>query len=204
MAIAPEIAERRHNWRQPCTSRPDCTCARCCLCHLCLFDRRSSSIYRGMQSRLAAKVWKSGARQGQVRREKRDLPYTLDQFQAWLRCILEDQPRCEYCHDSIDIMSISPDHAIPLTRDGSLGLPNLRGCCASCNPLKGSLLPGEFRALLSGLKTFSEAGRSDVLRRLRGAAVHFHSKTKMPAAKQAAPAHRDSTTAVLAFPPMRR
>jgi hypothetical protein len=34
--------------------------------------------------------------------------------------------------------------------------------------------------------------------------VHFHSKTKTPAAKQAAPAHRDSTTAVLAFPPMRR
>jgi 5-methylcytosine-specific restriction endonuclease McrA len=157
-----------------------------------------------MQSRLAEKKWKTGAREGKVRREKRDLPYSLDQFRAWLRCTIEDQPRCEYCHEPIDIMSISPDHAIPLTRDGSLELANLRGACGSCNTLKGSLLPGEFRALLAGLKSFTEAGRADVLRRLRGAVVHFHSKTKTPAAKQAAPAHRDSTKAVLAFPPMRR
>lgn len=195
---------RRHNYRQSCTKRKDCDCADCCLCRVCLFLRRSGSLYRGMQSRLKERKWKSGKRTGEVRVEKRPLPYTLEQFRAWLTCVLEDTPRCEYCQTPLNIMNISPDHATPITRGGSLALANLRGACRDCNSVKGSLLPGEFRALMSGLKTFTEDGRADVLRRLRGAAVHLHKPKGKPAARLAAPAGRDSTTAMIAFPPMSR
>lgn len=197
-----EVIERRHNWRQPCTKRADCDCSECCLCRECLFDRRSASMYRGMKSRLREKKWKSGKREGQVRIEARPIPYSIDQFRAWLRCVLEDTPRCEYCEEPIDIMTISPDHATPMNRGGSLELANLRGACERCNTLKGSLLPGEFKALLAGLKTFTEDGRKDIIRRLMGAAVHFHRPKaggKPPKQVEARP----PTDGVLAFPPLR-
>jgi hypothetical protein len=170
------MTDRRHNYGQKCTKRKDCDCRDCCLCRSCLFDRRSGSLYRGMQSRFAAKKWQSGERAGEIRRPKRDLPFSLDQFRAWLRVILEDEPNCEYCGQPIDIMTISPDHAKPVSRGGSLALANLRPCCKDDNALKGELLPGEYKALLAGLKTFTDAGRKDVLSRLRGSSVHIFPK----------------------------
>jgi hypothetical protein len=152
-----------------------------------------------MRSRLKEKVWKSGKRAGQVRVEKREMPFTLEQFRRWLEVTLEDEPHCVYCGDPINIMTISPDHAVPMSRGGSLALANLRGCCGPDNATKGNLLPGEYKALIAGLKTFSEAGRNDVLRRLRGAAVHFHHKAK-PAATVAP---KQPVEGTLAFPPSR-
>jgi 5-methylcytosine-specific restriction endonuclease McrA len=156
-----------------CTKKAGCNCAKHCVAYACLFARRSASIYRGLQSRMAAKKWQSGARKGEIRREKITIPYTLDEFRAWLRVTLEDQPVCEYCTVSINIMNISPDHAKPLKRGGTLERRNLRGVCDICNRTKGELLPGEYRALMAGLATFTEAGRNDVLKRLRGAHLHF-------------------------------
>lgn len=167
-----------HNKGQRCDGFSDCRCPKCCLCRECLFFRRSASIFSGLQSRLKERKWKSGAREGKVRVEKRELPFDLAQFRAWLTVVLEDTPFCEYCGNAIDILTISPDHAIPMTRGGSLGLANLRGCCGPCNKMKGSLLPGEFKSLLKGLATFSEAGRNDVMKRLRGGILHFGSKKK--------------------------
>jgi 5-methylcytosine-specific restriction endonuclease McrA len=135
-------------------------------------------MYRGMQSRFGEKKWKSGKREGAVRREKMEIPFSLEEFRAWLTCVLEDSPFCEYCQRPLTIMNISPDHAKPVSRQGSLDRANLRGCCDDCNRLKGELLPGEFRALLKGLATFTEAGRNDVLKRLRGAHLHFGDSRK--------------------------
>lgn len=109
---------------------------------------------------------------------KIETPYTLDQFKAWLRVVLEDSPICEYCKSAISLTTISPDHAKPISRGGSLQLANLRGACRTCNQIKGALLPGEFLALLAGLRTFTEAGRNDVIKRLKGGILHFGNKPK--------------------------
>lgn len=65
-----------------------------------------------------------------------------------------------------------------MTRGGSLALANLRGACSPCNAAKGSLLPGEYKTLLKGLESFTEAGRNDVMKRLRGGILHFGNQRK--------------------------
>lgn len=181
----------QHNFRQRCTDNPDCDCSRCCMCYTCVFDRRSYSIFSGMQSRLKEKKWKSGVREGKTRIAKRELPFTLEQFRAWLRVVLEDTPYCEYCHQSININTISPDHAIPVKRGGSLEIKNLRPCDSDCNTLKGSLLPGEFKAFLGLLAQFPQAAREDICRRMKGGMKHFR-----PTGKKDGP----KATNVLAIP----
>lgn len=172
----------QHNRGQHCTKAPNCQCPKHCLCRECIFDRRSRTLYDGLRGRLAAKKWKTGERAGTIRKEKIEIPYTLEQFRSWLRVVLEDTPRCDYCLVAIDILTISPDHAKPIKRGGSLNLANLRECCDVCNRTKGELLPGEFKALMKGLKTFTEHGRNDVLKRLRGGIIHFgnHQKESTP------------------------
>lgn len=183
----------QHNFRQRCTKVTNCQCPKHCLCAECLFYRKSRDLYDGLASRLKEKKWKSGPKAGTVRREKQELSFTIEQFRSWLIVVLEDEPFCEYCDVRIDIMTISPDHAQPVSRGGSQELANLRGACSGCNRAKGSLMPGEFKALLTGLATFTEAGRNDVMKRLRGGILHFGSKKKelkvtnvlaLPAAKE--------------------
>lgn len=187
-----------HNRGQKCTKANDCRCQKHCLCYACLFDRKSRSLYDGLRGRLAAKKWKTGERAGQIRKEKIDIPYTLDEFRAWLMVTLEDHPECVYCHCSISLMTISPDHAKPVSRGGSLERKNLRGSCSPCNRTKGELLPGEYKALLDGLKTFTEVGRNDVLKRLRGGILHFGTKKKEEGAP--AVAKELKATNILAVP----
>jgi hypothetical protein len=167
----------QHNRGQHCTNAPNCQCSKHCLCRHCLFDRKSLSLYSGLRGRLAAKKWKTGERAGEIRRAKIDTPYTIEQFRAWLRVVLEDTPWCCYCLNPVDITTISPDHARPWKRGGSLALSNLRCSCDDCNRLKGLLLPGEFKALMEGLKTLTEDGRRDVIRRLKGGILHFGNKS---------------------------
>lgn len=185
-----------HNFRQRCIGKTNCDCSACCMCWGCLFRRRSKSLYDGMQSRLKERKWKSGKKAGEVRVPKRELPFSLDEFRAWLKVTLEDEPSCSYCGTSINIQTISPDHAIPMARGGSLDRPNLRGSCEACNQLKGKLLPGEFKALLGLLMQFPEAARTDLTRRLRsgsmGVRLRFGPKKEAPAGSSvlALPAQR--------------
>jgi 5-methylcytosine-specific restriction endonuclease McrA len=176
------MSERRHNWGMECSKRQDCVCAKCCICTGCLFDRRSASLYRGMQSRFGQKLWKTGKREGTIRREKRDIPFSLDQFRAWLRVVLEDTPHCTYCGASINISTITPDHAIPIKRGGSLALANLRECCQPCQGGKGDLKPGEWTFLMKCVATMPEAARVSIMRRLRGGILHFGSRKVEPKA----------------------
>src|SRR5882672_299636 len=173
----------QHNKGERCTKLTSCMCPAHCLCRECMFHRRSASLFSGLQSRLKERKWKTGERAGIVRVAKRDLPFNIAQFRAWLTVVLEDTPHCEYCLIVIDIQTISPDHAVPMTRGGSLAIANLRPCCSPCNKMKGSLLPGEYKALLKGLETFTEAGRNDVMKRLRGSILHFGTKKKEVALK---------------------
>jgi hypothetical protein len=124
-----------------------------------------------MQSRLKERKWKSGTKAGQVRVERRELPFSMEEFRSWLMVVLEDEPFCAYCGASINIQTISPDHAVPMARGGSLDRPNLRPSCDPCNRLKGNLLPGEFKAILGLLKQLPEAARTDITRRLRSGSM---------------------------------
>lgn len=75
--------------------------------------------------------------------------------------------RCRYCQRVLNVLTLSPEHKVPLKRGGDLTLANLDlECCQPCNSRKGGLTPGEFIALLEGLKTFPEAARTDILHRL--------------------------------------
>lgn len=186
-----------HNKGLRCTELSNCACSKCCLCHACIFFRRSKRLYDGLASRLKERKWKSGKKFGEVRVAKRELPFTIEQFRAWLTVVLEDTPWCTYCREPISITTISPDHAIPMSRNGSLGLDNLRECCDDCNRCKGNLLPGEFKALMDGLKSFTQDGRRDVIRRLKGAILHFGNKKK-PATT---PDTKFEARSVLAIPP---
>lgn len=170
----------QHNKGERCTGLPSCMCSKHCLCRSCIFDRRSRTMYDGLRGRLAAKKWKSGARAGTIRKEKIDIPYTLDQFRAWLRVVLEDTPHCEYCHTPIDILTISPDHQIPVSRGGSLELANLRGTDMKCNQRKGRLTGKEFMFLVKCVATMPEAARSDIWKRMGGGIKFMGGKKPIP------------------------
>lgn len=172
-----------HNFRMKCSKLPSCMCPLHCLCRACIFDRRSRTMYDGLRGRLAAKKWKSGARAGTIRKEKIDIPYTLDQFRGWLRVVLEDSPHCEYCRIPIDILTISPDHEIPVSRGGSLELANLRGTDVKCNTRKGKLTGKEFMFLRKCVDTMPEAARSDIWKRMGGGIKFMGGKKPIAAAE---------------------
>lgn len=183
-----------HNHRQRCTGDSICTCSQCCLCRECLFFRRSRKLYSGQQATFRQKKFKSGPKQGKVRKEKRDIPYTLEQFQAWLQVVLEDTPWCCYCRESVDILNISPDHEHAVSRGGSLELANLRNCCGICNRRKGKLSGKEFMFLRKCVETMPEAARGDIWKRL-GGGIKF-----MGGGKPKAPSVTVKATNILAIP----
>jgi 5-methylcytosine-specific restriction endonuclease McrA len=123
--------------------------------------------YRAMVKRFGEKKNKKGA----VIRQARLVPFTLDEFMVWFRYRLGGDLQCHtdcvYCARTLTITTLRVDHDIPVDRGGSLGLSNLLECCDDCNRIKGSLTGEEYVALLRGLKTFPEAARKDITRRLK-------------------------------------
>jgi len=151
------------------------------------FNDSTSLKRRHMAERLKEKVWKSGKREGKVRRAKRELPFTLQEFRAW---VMERMglgaKRCFYCPRPIDCLSFEPDHYMPLELGGGVGLDNLVDCCEDCNRLKGAMPPDDFILLMAFMDTnISAAGRNDIKKRLRAGAMgirqrHFPGEKKPP------------------------
>lgn len=151
------------------------------------FNESTSLKRRHMAARLKEKVWKTGKRAGKVRRPKRELPFDLAAFRAW---VMERMGlgaiRCFYCPRPIDCLSFEPDHYVPLELDGGIGLNNLVPCCEDCNRLKGAMPPNDFITLMLFLDThISEAGRADIKKRMRAGAMgirnrHFPGDQKKP------------------------
>jgi len=137
------------------------------------FNSATSQKRRDMASRLKEKVWKTGLRAGKVRRPKRDLPFSLDQFRAWtMEHVGMGMVRCHYCPRPIDVLSFEPDHYVPLELGGGIGLDNIVACCEDCNRLKGAMPPNDFIELMQFLETrISAIGRADMTKRLRAGAM---------------------------------
>lgn len=104
-----------------------------------------------------------------MREPGQDLPFSEAEL---VRCMELAFPLgcavpCPYCGTAIDALSASLDHAMPITRGGSLGLENLTAICAMCNRLKGALTPSEFKELMQWVLRQEWAAQTDILGRLK-------------------------------------
>jgi len=107
-----------------------------------------------------------------VRLVKKGIPpltFSKDQYRAHIFLAMNSSYdgvlQCRYCHHYFTFAEVAIDHAVPLSRGGSIGLENLEFPCKADNNRKGSLTPTEFLALLGFLETIP-LGRQDVLKRL--------------------------------------
>jgi hypothetical protein len=112
---------------------------------------RSSNIYRH-QRELAQQ---SG--QG--------LEYTLSELRWIITVALGTN--CPYSGEIITVRNFSLDHNLPLSREGSFHLSNLRVVSQRGNETKGKLTHEEFMRLLGALDTMETVAKQDVLRRMR-------------------------------------
>jgi hypothetical protein len=110
----------------------------------------------------------------------------LEQFRDWLLVQLdgseEGVARCAYSGVPVTALDLRVDHAIPISRGGSLGLENLCVTTDSANREKGGLTGEEYRNLLSNLEGLLQQGLlhpdgyKDIRKRLRGQTAIFHKK----------------------------
>lgn len=129
-----------------------------------LRDRCSKARYNILQ-RAKPKLFKSGARKGNVRVPGiKALPY--DSEQLWQRALEQvgtGAIRCPYCvaigrpANLIDLSNYVWEHKVPLTHGGSHDIGNLFCVCEDCNRLKGSMTYGFFVALLSATEKWTDA-----------------------------------------------
>lgn len=52
--------------------------------------------------------------------------------------------KCHYCGVDLNIFNTEIDHAIPVARNGSSEISNLRASCKKCNEEKGDKTEGEY------------------------------------------------------------
>ena len=98
------------------------------------------------------------------------LPFTKAAFRERVLAALgggcDGLVRCRYCGGFFTLEQIGVDHAIPLSRGGSVDLDNLEFPCRADNNRKGSLTPDEYLKLLDFLEKQIPLARQDVLHRL--------------------------------------
>ncbi len=138
------------------------------------FHVRSQSVYDNMRRRFAERK----NIRGRIIQHAREVPFTLEDFRAWLIVELNGTPGgcgfCAYCRCPLTAESLRVDHKVPPQRGGGLGLENLAITCDSCNQAKGKLTPQEFDCLKQGLDDFLRRGilhpdgYKDIWSRLKG------------------------------------
>jgi HNH endonuclease len=98
------------------------------------------------------------------------LPFTKEDFRQDVLGVLGGQKdgaaECRYCHGFFVVSELAADHAVPLSRQGELGLGNIDYPCINCNRAKGSMTPAEFSKLIEFLERELPLARRDILGRL--------------------------------------
>jgi 5-methylcytosine-specific restriction endonuclease McrA len=69
--------------------------------------------------------------------------WTADQ---WLLLVAAYQNYCSYCHKRFPTSELTPDHRIPLSREGNNNISNIVPSCLRCNQRKGRKTQAEFLA----------------------------------------------------------
>lgn len=107
------------------------------------------------------------------RHERKGLPpppFTLAQLREHILDAMNDRYdgaiTCRYCRRVCDISEVELDHAIPLSRGGSLGLPNIELPCAACNAAKGEATSEEWTLFMEFLEKVIPFARPGILDRL--------------------------------------
>jgi hypothetical protein len=132
---------------------------------------RASKLFYDIKRRSAPTYWKSGRMKGRVNKPEVPVPYTSDEFAAWLLTTIGCNAfLCPYCNAPLDVLSMTLDHNVPL-RPGGNELPNLVACCADCNTLKGKMIGKDYLQFRRLMRELSAPAEANVLARLRAGAL---------------------------------
>lgn len=148
------------------------------------FREITARKYAKMRWRAKPRYYTRGRLKGHVRVPERTIPFTLDQFRAWVMEQMGHNARqCFYCPRLIDVLHFEPDHFHPLELGGSFGLENLVPACEDCNNMKGAMPGDDFQAFMElANNKISQAGRDDLFKRVRAGAMgirlRHHPRTK--------------------------
>lgn len=145
-----------------------------------IFRERVTALYDSQKRMAAAKKWKSGKRAGTIRVPAAVIHFSKDELTHWLwkRVGLNAIP-CPYCHQPIDIRSLTPDHIVPRSIGGEFTLANMEPICEDCNHRKGNMTRDGYVQLLGFARANLSAHDYDtLLARLKaahhGSAQRFH------------------------------
>jgi len=150
------------------------------------FNKRLPTVYTAMRQRFGERRFKSGPRKGQVFRAAIPLPFTKEEFLAWVEKELGGKNgivHCTYCGVMLDARNVGFDHPEPIKQGGSVGFENLVCCCQPCNKFKGGLTVTGFNFLKNILKQgipeyFTRADSAEIEQRLRGGGGFYKTREK--------------------------
>jgi len=133
---------------------------------------RARKLYADLKKRSAPTYWKNGRLAGRMRWPGVPVPYTSDEFAAWLMDRVGVQAfLCPYCNAPLDVLSMVLDHNVPLKGGGGNETSNLVPCCADCNGLKHKLTGQEYLGFRSKLRELPANVEANILSRLRAGAL---------------------------------
>lgn len=119
-------------------------------------SKRRDDLWKSQLSRAAGKKNKNG----RWTRLPYTLPFDKKQFTAWLLDKFggngEGAIQCRYCFKPISVFFCQIDHAVPIKRSGSPGLPNLDAICEPCNHVKSEMTPEEFLFFLLKMREMGD------------------------------------------------
>ena len=150
------------------------------------FTKRLPTVYRAMKQRFRERRFKTGRNQGKIFRAEIPIPFTCEEFLAWVEEQLggmNGNVKCAYCSRFLDARDVAFDHLQPIEQGGSPSLDNLVCTCNECNRYKGPLTALAFAWIRHVLK--EEIGRNitladakDIERRLRSGGGFFKTSKK--------------------------
>ncbi len=145
---------------------------------------RARTLYSDVKKRSAPTYWKTGRFKGRVRWAGVPVPYSSDEFAAWLLKSVGCQAfLCPYCQAPLDALSMTLDHGTPLHGGGTNDFDNLVPSCSDCNNVKGKLDYASYLLFRKLLRQLPPPAEADVLRRLRSGAMGMRLSQQMRAAK---------------------
>lgn len=129
---------------------------------------RASKLFYDIKRRSQPKVWQSGRLKGRVRWPGVPVPYSSEEFAAWMMDRFGCNAfLCTYCPEPIDALSMALDHDVPLAYGGTNEFSNLLPACRDDNELKGAMTGTDYLLFRRMLRDMTPAGEADVKKRLR-------------------------------------
>jgi 5-methylcytosine-specific restriction endonuclease McrA len=147
---------------------------------------RARQLYSDLKRRSAPTYWKNGRLAGRMRWPGAPIPYTSDEFAAWIMRRVGCQAfLCPYCNAPLDVLSMVLDHDTPLHGGGTNDFENLVPCCADCNTIKGKVVGEQYHFFRQLMRKLHPSAETDILSRLRSGAMGQRLAQQLRAGKSA-------------------